>query len=130
MLLKLYVAYDKVSKRYFDVFTGNNDAQVVRNRLPLHQRMLMCMASDIEYYAVGSLDDESGAFALSDKVLVDFSCYKFPETVSMSISEYNDLQSTLRAFNERVDAMEKQRDEENAHNGVDVKSMKKKLRFF
>lgn len=84
MKLSLYGAWDNLSHNYL-VFTvtPQNDGLAVRQilsslRVPLKDTQLICL---------GSFESEKGFHSFKKDIrVVDWSCYKFPETVADALS--------------------------------------------
>lgn len=84
MKLSLYGAWDNLSHTYIEfTVTPQNDGLAVRQilsslRVPLKDSQLICL---------GSFDSEVGFHSFEKDIrVVDWSCYKFPETVAEALS--------------------------------------------
>lgn len=84
MKLSLYGAWDNLSHNYLEfTVTPQNDGLAVRQilsslRVPLKDSQLIC---------IGSFDSEIGFHSFDKDIrVVDWSCYKFPETVADALS--------------------------------------------
>ena len=84
MILSIYGAYDNLSHNFIAfTTTPKNDGLAVRNllsslRVPLKDTQCICL---------GSFDSDPGFVSFEKELrIVDWSCYKFPETVADALS--------------------------------------------
>lgn len=80
--MNIYLAYDKISRRFYTTFIREEDAAAIRDNLPLLCRVKPIQ--DVDICNVGTLDVETGKITLLDKpYVVDKSSdtYQFDEVV-------------------------------------------------
>lgn len=104
--LFLYMAYDKVKEEPFDYFVAVNDSVAVRDGLSVFLRMRA--KQDIAFYRIAEIDPSRGVILTSydTPIECDIDSYKFPETISMPVSDYENLQRTLAEFHNRIQDLE------------------------
>lgn len=110
--MNIYLAYDKISKRFYTTFIREEDSAAVRDNLPLLCRVKPIQ--DIAIYNVGSLDTITGKIdLLENPYIVDISdsTYKFDEIVMSDMKkteaqrqiEFVKLQQELEIQNKRLE---------------------------
>lgn len=84
MKLSIYGAWDNLSHSYITfTVTPQNDGLAVRNVLST----LLVPLKDSQLICLGSFDTEIGFHSFEKGIrVVDWSCYKFPETIADAIS--------------------------------------------
>lgn len=75
---KLYGVVDKIDGEYLTVFHAKNDGMAIRSNLPALSRVRP--VDDLEFYQIGTFDENSGLVSACPPRSVPKDSYKFPET--------------------------------------------------
>lgn len=101
MKIGLYVCIDNISGRPVDWFVAENDGVAQRNGTAVFSRVRP--REDLRFAHVADVDTDDPRYCNVVKYsLVAEDAYKFPETVAVPVSDYENMQKTIAKFQEKV----------------------------